>query len=698
MSSLITHLSALHGGGWIGYLIVFLLVLGESTAFVGFFVPGSIVTVIAGGLASQGIYDFWTLSIVAILAALIGNTASYELGRQGTAFLKARPRLWKHVEKGQIFFEKHGKKSVFIGHFLGPVRHAVPVAAGASGMRRLPFQLANVPGAILWALTHLAVGYLFGSLWNVALIWSTRIGAILVGLVILIALIVWFWRWFLSRGPIIVDFLTYLWHALVSAVLAYPGIQDWARRHARLLQFVYDRISVRSFFGLPFTLLVIAFIYIVSGFVGLAQDIVTKDPLAAADVRIDNLLYAFRDPTLLHIFYYITLFAQPIVLVILALLLSLILWIFRERFFILSLWLTIGLSEGLASIGKLAFHRVRPDQFLQAIHETSFSFPSTHATSAVALYGLIAYLIIRTWPSWKAKVSAFFCAFLLVFLIDFSRMYLGVHYLSDVLAGNLIALSVLVFTISITEWLLQRYPQVIAPFRMAQTSIFALLSILVVTTIFVLVPLPKITAQEPPKTTIRESDILPLFGGTLSRTTETLIGTPQEPIDLIFLASKDCLIRDLATADWKQATTVSIGSLRQAAMAALLNQSDITAPMTPSFYNGRPHDLGFEKQTSKNTVRSRHHARFWETSYQTASGTLFVGTVSLDTGIKWGITHAIAPDVDTERDLLFSDLKNAHAVATGSIIPFVQPTLGRNFTGDFFFTDGGAAYATLRCE
>ena len=78
---------------------------------------------------------------------------------------------------------------------------------------------------------------------------------------------------------------------------------------------------------------------------------------------------------------------------------------------------------------------------------------------------------------------------------------------------------------------------------------------------------------------------------------------------------------------------------------------------------------------------------------------MYVGTASLDTGLKWGITHAIAPDIDTERDLFVSDTQKAGVVTEEKLIPFVSPTLGKNFSGDQFFTNGKAGFIVFSsCE
>ena len=76
-------------------------------------------------------------------------------------------------------------------------------------------------------------------------------------------------------------------------------------------------------------------------------------------------------------------------------------------------------------------------------------------------------------------------------------------------------------------------------------------------------------------------------------------------------------------------------------------------------------DLGFEKPTTANTVRQRHHARLWKTDMVTADDRrVFVGTTSQDTGMKWwGLTHKIEPDIDSERGALLNDLLSGkHAI------------------------------------
>lgn len=485
----------------------------------------------------------------------------------------------------------------------------------------------------------------------------------------------------------------------VETLADQPSMKRWRSRHPKLTSYAGRRLSLKDFTGLPLTVIAAALVYTIALFFEIAAEYLEHDPLVAVDVRIANLLYSLRSDGLLRFSYFITISAEAGVVIVLALGLTALLWYRRQRIFVLSLWLTLITAEGTMFVAKHLFQRARPDILLRAVSEDSFSFPSGHATTAAAFYGFIAYLVIRSSKSWKMRISAAASAAVIALFVDFSRLYLGVHYLSDVLAGNLVGLAGLLFAIGVTEWLIARgsaaKPAAFSRKELFITAAEALLAVSTVT--FVIAPLSLAHRPSVPPKNIDGRDPLSLFqAGTLPRYTETLVGGRQEPTNIIVIAEERCLERQMASAGWDLAEGVSLASTEHIAKAALLNQEYPTAPVTPSFYNTYPNDYGFEKETDRKTIRSRHHARFWKTGYSTDAGILFAGTASLDTGIKWGITHAIAPDIDTERDILVGDLRKAGVIAEERRVPFVPPTLGKNFAGEEFFTNGEAAILTLK--
>lgn len=690
MEFLLSHLPNLQQLGIEGYWFLFLISFAEAFIFTGWVVPGTVIVVIIGGLSAHGYYDFGDAVFFAILGAILGDSLSYELGRRGQNLIGKWTFLERRIERSRPFFSEHQGKSIVFGRFIGWIRPIVPFVAGVMRMPRVCFYTANILSAIAWAVAYLGIGYLFGAAWKVALLGFSKIALVLLIPLVLFLFLAFLWRSVLHEWETVVRVALSIFRSMGKGLRENEYIGPWIARHTRLISFLRARISVEAFQGLPLTLLLLATVYSFSVFSGILEDYLTSDPLIAIDIRLANLFYAFRYEPLLQIFYEVTVLANSVTVIVAALLLTIILWQQRRRVYILVLWLTLLGSEGTVTLGKLFFHRPRPSGLLPVLPESSASFPSGHAASAVVLFGFLAYLLIREHCSWKVKISSFFGAIAAILLIDFSRLYLGVHYLSDVLAGNMLALSILLFAISVGEWIQSLRTATILPFSWKPMLMLPVLGVFSVAFFTMFAPLsPKPPIQTASMQTLSTVTIPDLFHrGVLPATTETLIGTPQEPLNLLLIVPDECLVASLAKAGWIEADNPSVETTFKLAKAALLNATYPAAPMTPSFYDTQPHTTGFEKETEKQSVHSRHHARFWALPYRTMEGALWVGTASLDTGIKWGIAHRIAPDIDTERNLLASDLKGAGVIASEEEFALVSPTLGKNFSGDEFFTDG----------
>ncbi len=675
--------------GVFGYWLVLLISLAESLAFVGSVVPGATLIVLAGFLSSQGYLDLGDLIWFAAIGAILGDGLSYWFGTKGTRLFKEENRWLKraHLEKGEQFFKKHGSKSVFLGRFIGPLRPIVPFIAGLSKMNKWQFLLWNVASAFIWATAHLLLGYFFGGALSVVEAWSTRAGIFIIAVIITVILV----RIIIKYSHPFFAFLKSISISVKNAVVTNQDVQKFVRKHPRFFDFLKRRLDTNRFSGLPLTLLLIALVYILSAFIGTIQDVVTSEPLVAADIRVANMLYVFRDAELIKVFLWITLLAKWEMIISFGVIASIFLWLWKKRFYILPFWVTITGSYLFYTLSKIIIHRPRPD--IAYYVENGFSFPSGHATMAVAFYGFLTYILFRQHKHWKIKANILFVNLVIILGVGLSRLYLGVHYLSDVWGGYLLGALWLVIGISIAEWLKRRKPDetVTVSRNVEIASVILPLAGLIFYVGFALNYNPPINTQKENLSVIVAGEIQNVFQEyKLPKYTETLIGDNQEPISLVFVAKNDQeLIGDMQTAGWKLAGEPDVSSMLQLAKTALLNQNYPTAPMTPSFWNAKVHDFGFEKPTDAQSVRERHHARFWKTNIQTPEGLhVYVGTVSLDTGIKWLITHKIAPDIDTERELLFSDLEKIGSINSSQKIQSVAPILGQNFTGDQFFTDG----------
>lgn len=147
------------------YVILFLIVFGETGFVVLPFLPGDSLLFIAGALAAKGGVDPWVLSILLIVAAIAGNTVNYWVGRFLGSKMLEKDSRWISKEaliKTHHFYEKHGGKALIIARFVPLVRTFAPFVAGVSEMNMVKFQRYNVFGAVLWVVLLVWGGYFFG--------------------------------------------------------------------------------------------------------------------------------------------------------------------------------------------------------------------------------------------------------------------------------------------------------------------------------------------------------------------------------------------------------------------------------------------------------------------------------------------------------------------------------------------------------
>ena len=246
-----------------------------------------------------------------------------------------------------------------------------------------------------------------------------------------------------------INFLKSLLQSFKTAFASNEDVQKLERKYPRARSFLKSRLSRTKFTGLPLTILAIVFIYVLLLFFGAVGDFITSDIIVQADARVNTLLYVFRNASAVKAFIWITLSGESPVIIVFALLVSLLLFLARQKRQIIMLWFTIIGSEGFTFILKMVFHRPRP---LHAVFlEDSNSFPSGHATIAVAFYGFLIYLLLRDVKNKSHRVLVIVAGVIVMLAIGFSRLYLGVHYASDVLAGYLVGLLWLIIGARLNE-------------------------------------------------------------------------------------------------------------------------------------------------------------------------------------------------------------------------------------------------------
>lgn len=206
---------------------------------------------------------------------------------------------------------------------------------------------------------------------------------------------------------------------------------------ARLHRFALARFSPEEAFGLHLTLGVLILLLAVAGFARIAAAVVDGAPITALDLQLATWLHTHAHAsTALRSFLLVVthLHSTPGVLALTALAAA---WLYRrgERYWMLTFLVTVPGGMLLNVAMKHIFARARPYFEEPIVQLSTYSFPSGHTVSATVLYGLLACYLAGWARGWPARAAVVLAACAMVALVAGSRLYLGAHYLSDVLAG-----------------------------------------------------------------------------------------------------------------------------------------------------------------------------------------------------------------------------------------------------------------------
>jgi len=192
MSALVDRLLGLPG--WLVLLVTGAAVFAEDALFVGFVLPGETIALLAGAAAKLGHVSLAGVLVVVVVAAIVGDTVGYEVGRHlGPRALevgllrKRRQRL----DDAQDFLARRGGSAVFLGRWVAFFRAVMPALAGVSRMPYLRFLAFNATGGLAWGVTVVLLGYAAGASYARVEQSLGRDAALVVLAIVVVAVVVW---------------------------------------------------------------------------------------------------------------------------------------------------------------------------------------------------------------------------------------------------------------------------------------------------------------------------------------------------------------------------------------------------------------------------------------------------------------------------------------------------------------------------
>jgi undecaprenyl-diphosphatase len=436
-----------HAGEALGpwtYLLVGVLAYLETGAFVGFVAPGETAVIVGGLVAGQGQISLFVLIAIVWGCAVAGDLTSFTLGRRlGRGWLLRHGARLKITEERlqtvEGFFERRGGATILIGRFIGFVRPLAPFLAGAARMPLRRFLPYDVLGAGAWTATFATLGYVFWQSFSTLTKYVSRglfafgtVVVVVAGLVFLVQLRrdperrakvrAWLEERRDRRGWGLVVRVAYpLWRGLGRPT---AWVADMTAR------FGLARLTPGEL-GLELTTLLAllavgAFTFFFVGDIAIERGTPHIDRLAS-DVA-DSL----DMQVLVDVAKVVTYLGSLTVIVPLGL--AVVVWALAKRRWIDAATVVAGVALSIicVQVSKAAYDRMRPPDGL--VHANYASYPSGHAAYSVALVAF-ATILVRAGMGWATRFAAIIVAIALVAVVCATRVYLRVHYLTDVIGG-----------------------------------------------------------------------------------------------------------------------------------------------------------------------------------------------------------------------------------------------------------------------
>jgi len=603
---------------WAG-VVTFAITLFESLAILGLLLPGSVVLTAIGGLIGSGIIPAVDIFIWAIAGAIIGDGLSYWLGyHYHTVIRKIWPisRFPKLIAKGEAFFHKHGRKSIFIGRFVGALRPVMPLIGGMLRMRPANFFPVDIVSGILWAPIYMLPGILVGAA-SAHFAPDQALHFILILLLIIFIIWLLFWLSKLITKLLLTQwgrYADYLWKKAstqksIIYTLLYEHEQPLRSRPLSIACFTIISAII-------FLLLLISVLFQATW-------------LHSLNLSTLNFFESLHAIALQHIAIGMSIYLGKINVILgTAILITIYFAIKRDWHafwhFIALLFLSIAGAEAC----KLLTHNIRPQVTITP--PTTYSFTSGHVLFSLMLFGFIAFLIAHNNKKWIKKFSYSF-VMLIVVLVMLSRLYLNVHWLGDVIGSVLLGGCILSII-------------VIAYRRKEQHNRYRALPLLIILIVgqalfgswyyakhakilqrnFQLIEAPHY---------INETDWWGTSHSLLPIYRHNRFAKPIQILNIQWMGSLTSIKASLQQRDWKKPNRFGLRTLKQQLLGKKLM---VLPPLTQQLKHHKPILVMIKPLAEKNVYLILH---LWNINYHTAIEPIYLGNISYHFPVKHWLWH-----------------------------------------------------------
>ncbi len=401
---------------------IFAVAFCDALIVLGAVVPALPLLLPVGILIGMGEISGPYALACAALGAFVGDAIGFWVGRRwGDRLRGVWPfaRYPQLLERGETMFRRNGARSIFIARFVGPIRPFVPAVAGMLKMPLQRYAPASAFAAVSWAALFLAPGWILGQAYDAVAAVAGQL-AIVLGLLVLVLAASWF-------GVL----YTYRWFAAHADALLARALR-WSHAHPVLGRYTEAVFDPRRRESVPLALLAVLLLavgWVAFAFLGWVVG--SGEPLGV-DLALHQLMQGLRNPLAdAPLAALASLGDWPVLVPAAALTLAYLAW--RKRWMAAAHWLA-ALVFGLALTAWLGAVIDIPKP--PAVG-SGFGFPSVAVTMATVQFGFFAVLIARELPG-RRRIWPYLVAGAVVALIGFARLYLGAHWLSDVVGGSLL--------------------------------------------------------------------------------------------------------------------------------------------------------------------------------------------------------------------------------------------------------------------